>query len=87
MREYEKSTFLLLLSGKNFYKQSKIGVQFITEVKTFISVFRIELPPLRQRKEDILPLAQLFIERYAKQVGCPAPVLSSEVKNLFLSYP
>ena len=51
------------------------------------SVFRILLPPLRQRKEDILLLAQHFIGRYAKQIGRPAPALSSEAKNLFLSYP
>ncbi len=52
-----------------------------------LSVFRIEIPPLRQRKEDILPLADYFIERFAKQIGRPAPALSSEAKNLFMAYP
>ena len=52
-----------------------------------LSVFRIELPPLRQRPEDILLLAQLFAERFSKQIGCPVPALSPDAKNLFLSYP
>ena len=52
-----------------------------------LSVFRIELPPLRQRREDILPLAQHFAERFSKQIGCPVPALSPDAKNLFLSYP
>ena len=52
-----------------------------------LSVFRIELPPLRQRHEDILPLAQHFAERFSKQIGCPVPALSPDAKNLFLSYP
>ena len=52
-----------------------------------LSVFRIELPPLRQRKEDILLLAQHFAERFSRQIGCPVPVLSPETKKLFLSYP
>ena len=52
-----------------------------------LSVFRIELPPLRQRREDILLLAQHFVERFSKQIGCPVPALSPDAKNLFLSYP
>ena len=52
-----------------------------------LSVFRIELPPLRQRREDILLLAQHFAERFSKQIGCPVPALSPEAKSLFLSYP
>ena len=52
-----------------------------------LSVFRIELPPLRQRREDILPLAQHFAERFSKQIGCPVPALSPDAKSLFLSYP
>ena len=47
----------------------------------------MELPPLRQRREDILLLAQHFIERYSLQIGCQASVLSSEAKKLFMSYP
>ena len=52
-----------------------------------LSVFRIELPPLRQRREDILLLAQHFAERFSKQIGYPVPALSPDAKNLFLSYP
>lgn len=52
-----------------------------------LSVFRIELPPLRQRLEDILLLAQHFAERFSKQIGCPVPALSPDAKSLFLSYP
>ena len=77
---------ILSATNRNLKEEIANG-QFREDLYFRLSVFRIELPPLRQRKEDILPLAQLFIERYAKQVGCPAPVLSSEVKNLFLSYP
>lgn len=44
------------------------------------------MPPLRERKEDILPLAQFFLkqtnERFSKQV----PGFSAEVMELFESY-
>ncbi len=34
-----------------------------------INVFPLEMPPLRERKEDIRPLAEHFIERYASKSG------------------
>lgn len=34
-----------------------------------LNVFPIELPPLRQRKEDIPILVQYFVDRYAKRAG------------------
>ncbi len=37
-----------------------------------LAVFPIELPPLRQRKEDILPLASHFLETFCEQAGYPA---------------
>lgn len=39
------------------------------------SIF-LELPPLRQRSDDIPALANLFIEKYSKQYGKEAPRLS-----------
>ncbi|MGM9706232.1 MAG: sigma-54-dependent transcriptional regulator [Prevotella sp.] len=76
---------ILSATNRNLKEEIANG-RFRKDLYFRLSVFRIELPPLRQRKEDILPLAQHFIERYAKQIGCPAPVLSSEAKNIFLSY-
>ena len=55
----------------------------------FFRLFSVEIviPPLRERKEDILPLAQNFLqqtnERFSKQVAG----FSSEVIGLFESYP
>lgn len=77
---------ILSATNRNLKEEIANG-RFREDLYFRLSVFRIELPPLRLRKEDILPLAQHFIERYAKQIGCPPPVLSSEAKNLFLSYP
>ena len=34
-------------------------------------VIEIEVPPLRQRREDILPLARFFIKRFSKILGIP----------------
>ena len=41
-----------------------------------LEVMSIELPPLRARRGDILPLARHFLERFAAQYGVPNPRLS-----------
>ena len=77
---------ILSATNRNLKEEIANG-RFREDLYFRLSVFRIMLPPLRQRKEDILLLARQFIERYAKQIGRPVPVLSSEAKSLFLSYP
>ncbi len=38
----------------------------------------LSIPPLRERREDILPLARHFAARAAKAIGRPSPEISSE---------
>jgi len=43
-----------------------------------LNVFHIHVPPLRERREDIAPLAARFIASYAEQNGKPVEGLSNE---------
>ncbi len=52
-----------------------------------LSVVPIELPPLRQRKEDILPLAQHFVRKYNEENGrSVSETFSPEVLSLLENY-
>ncbi len=51
-----------------------------------LDVVRIEVPPLRHRKEDIIPLAQYFLQNQAAFYSEPMKVFSEQVKRLLLSY-
>jgi DNA-binding NtrC family response regulator len=52
-----------------------------------LSVVPIELPPLRDRREDILPLAQHFIRKYSEENGRSiSETMSPEVLSLLESY-
>ena len=42
-----------------------------------LRVFAVELPPLRQRAEDIALLAPYFVERYATHLKRPVPTISA----------
>ena len=49
-----------------------------------LNVVPIYLPPLRERREDILPLAQHFLERYGEENQRDAPELTPEVLDALL---
>lgn len=51
-----------------------------------LNVVPIYLPPLRDRKEDILPLAEYFIERTCQGNHLERKTLSSEAKKKLLYY-
>ncbi|MFQ5789287.1 MAG: sigma-54 interaction domain-containing protein [Acidobacteriota bacterium] len=52
-----------------------------------LSVFWIQLPPLRERKGDILPLAKFFLERKAEKLSWKTAVdFSPDAKQVLRSY-
>ena len=77
---------ILSATNRNLKEEIANG-RFREDLYFRLSVFRIELPPLRQRRDDIPLLAHHFINRYAGHIGRPAPSVSSDADKLFLSYP
>lgn len=51
-----------------------------------LNVVEIDIPSIRERPEDILPLARHFIELFAAQGGSPVPELSASAAELLCSY-
>lgn len=51
-----------------------------------LHVLPLQVPPLRERIEDILPLANHFLEMYAKQNGLETPILGEEAKSQLMSW-
>jgi DNA-binding NtrC family response regulator len=47
-----------------------------------LAVFPIRLPPLRERRQDILPIAQALVERIARQLGHAPPPIDDHTKAL-----
>jgi len=52
-----------------------------------INVVSVDLPPLRERNGDILPLAEHFIGRFNKEFGKRVAGLEPEVERALRSYP
>jgi len=51
-----------------------------------LQVFPIEIPPLRERREDIALLVEYFIDRYARKAGKNIRHISQETIDLLQSY-
>ncbi len=51
-----------------------------------INVFCIEVPPLRDRPEDILPMTAFFIEKYARALGKPVVRVSPEAEAMLRAH-
>jgi len=52
-----------------------------------LDVFPVEIPPLRERKEDVLLLVEYFIDRYARKAGKNIKHLNKKTLHLLQSYP
>jgi two-component system response regulator AtoC len=51
-----------------------------------LSVIVLDVPPLRQRQEDIAPLTDFFIERFNRELGKSVRTPESEVMTLLQAY-
>lgn len=51
-----------------------------------LSVISVHLPPLRERKEDILPLAEFFLQHYSQKFRKPVENMSEELKRVLVQY-
>jgi transcriptional regulator with GAF, ATPase, and Fis domain len=52
-----------------------------------LKVVPLFVPPLRERKEDILPLSRLFMDRFSRQFKKSFRVISPAAERVLLDYP
>jgi len=76
---------LITATHKNLAETVKQGL-FREDLYYRIVGLPIELPPLRNRGQDILILGKYFIDEYAKENKIDAPVLTTEAKDKLMKY-
>jgi transcriptional regulator with PAS, ATPase and Fis domain len=84
----------------SYFSSSGKGIQSCTDCWYWVSldgsesdgfyrlnVFPIEMPPLRERKEDIPMLVEYFIDRFARKAGKKFQAVNKKSLELLQSYP
>jgi DNA-binding NtrC family response regulator len=66
--------------------QSIANGSFREDVYYRLNVFPIHIPPLRERRDDILPLAKSFLKSLSIRLGKPVHSISPEAMELLRSY-
>ena len=52
-----------------------------------LNVFPIQIPPLRERQDDLLMLLEYFVQRFAQKMGKHFKKIDKRTVELFRSYP
>ncbi|MBK6897467.1 MAG: sigma-54-dependent Fis family transcriptional regulator [Alphaproteobacteria bacterium] len=76
---------IISATNRNLAHDVKTG-RFREDLYFRLNVLEIALPPLRERKSDILSLAQHFLEREAVKHASPPKHFSKEAKALLSNY-
>jgi transcriptional regulator with PAS, ATPase and Fis domain len=76
----------LLAATNREVKQALEAGQLRDDLYYRLNVFNIELPPLRERREDIPLLAKYFLERYSRRLGKKISGFSREAQLFLLQY-
>lgn len=76
-----------LISSSNRNLKEAIDTKVLREDLYYrLNVIPISLPPLRDRQEDIIPMAEYFLERHCQINHKSAKSLAKSAKNKLLSY-
>lgn len=96
----EKKQFKRLGSGKDIEVDVRIiaatnqdlakaieDKKFRKDLYYRLNVVSIHAPPLRERRDDVLPLSNYFLEQFSRDMGKTPKILLPEVEEIFNAYP
>ena len=77
---------VIAASNKSLEEAARSG-RFREDLYYRLNVSRITIPPLRDRKEDIIPIALFYINKFNEKFGRQVRDISDEAREILLSNP
>jgi len=84
-QQQETDVRIVAATNKDLAKEVKAG-RFRKDLYYRLSTVLIDIPPLRERREDILPIFETFLHRFSKEYNSPSKRLTDEAKDLLTKY-
>lgn len=84
-REVDVDARIICATNKNL-EEEVMEKRFRQDLFYRLNVIEIRVPPLRERKADLKPLAQFFLEKYAREMGKNITKISSYAIDLLKNY-
>jgi DNA-binding NtrC family response regulator len=85
VRDMQVDVRVIAASNRDLEKAVREG-QFRQDLYYRLAIIAIFIPPLRDRKEDILPLVDFFIDRYNRRFKKSVTGITDETRRLLLSH-
>jgi len=76
---------IIAATNKDLWEMTQQG-NFREDLYYRLNVFMIEIPPLRERKEDVIPIATHLIDKLSKEIGLIGASMSEDVKHALMDY-
>jgi two-component system nitrogen regulation response regulator GlnG len=76
----------IIAATNNNLEQMVADGQFRADLYYRLNGFTIELPPLRERPEDVMVLLEHFLKRFVRELGKDVHTISPEALELLLHY-
>ena len=86
MRSVNCDVRIVAATNQDLQQRVKDG-KFREDLYFRLAVFPIRIPPLRERQQDILPLAEHFLARYGRTMGRQGLKLSAQSNHALQNYP
>lgn len=84
-RPHRVDTRVVTATNRNLESMVREGT-FREDLYFRLNLFVITIPPLRERREDILPLARILAGRFAGEQGLGEPVFTADAEKLLTTY-
>ncbi len=85
-KEIPTDVRIIVASNENLTEAYRKG-KFREDLYHRFNEFSIYLPPLRERADDIVPLAEFFLNQSSKETNKTIPGFEQDVLDIFLEYP
>jgi two-component system, NtrC family, response regulator AtoC len=85
LRTIKVDVRLIAATNRNLLQDAKDG-KFREDLYYRLNVFHAHIPALRERTEDILPLAEYFVQKFNKKLDRQVKQIDAGVEKIFLQY-